>query len=227
MANDLFKIFGLDSTCTEEELDNKYNELKAKYREDMFLEGRDGDIAAKKLTELENAYYDIKTEMSYKAESEKEDKDSYTSDDFIYEKIEKLVKEGALNEAQVLLDDIMTRNGKWHYYQAMIFYKKDWFTDSKKQLLMALDEEPDNQRYKTALERLDNLMSGNDKQKNQKAQKTTQSAEEWWKENSHNENGEPDWDANKRQMGGCADTMDCCTQLLCMNLMCNCLGGGC
>ena len=112
MANDLFKIFGLDSTCTEEELDNKYNELKAKYREDMFLEGRDGDIAAKKLTELENAYYDIKTEMSYKAESEKEDKESYTSDDFIYEKIEKLVKEGALNEAQVFLDDIMALKRK-------------------------------------------------------------------------------------------------------------------
>ena len=49
--NDLYGIFGLTSSCTDEELEQKYEELKKKYSEDRFLEGDAGNEAAKKLTE--------------------------------------------------------------------------------------------------------------------------------------------------------------------------------
>ena len=59
MANNLYDLFGLDEGCTDEELDAAYGRLRSKYAEDRFLEGEAGNTAAKKLTELDNAYRDI------------------------------------------------------------------------------------------------------------------------------------------------------------------------
>ena len=59
MANNLYGLFGLDETCTDEQLDAAYGTLRSQYAEDRFLEGEAGNIAAKKLTELDNAYRDI------------------------------------------------------------------------------------------------------------------------------------------------------------------------
>ena len=56
---DLYEIFGLTADCTDEELNAKYAELRAKYSEDRFLEGEKGNEAASKLTELESAYREI------------------------------------------------------------------------------------------------------------------------------------------------------------------------
>lgn len=227
MQEKIYKIFGLNENATNEEIDARYQELRTKYRNDMFLEGKAGNDAAKKLTELENTYLDYVRERSSNAYSNGSAKFDNSE---IYNKVENLVKSGNINEAQDILDNIKERNGLWHYYQAMVYYKKDWFTDSKKQLEIAISMEPDNQKYKTAKERLDKLMSGDAKKNTDKKEK--RSGEEWWKEHSNNQNSQnynesPNWDENNRQMGGCDQTMSCCLNLLCINAICNCLGGGC
>ena len=70
---DLYEIFGLTADCTDEELNAKYAELRAKYSEDRFLEGEKGNEAASKLTELESAYREIlslRQEQSFSAQTD-------------------------------------------------------------------------------------------------------------------------------------------------------------
>lgn len=225
MQEYLYEIFGLSVGATDSEIDEAYNRLRAKYRSEMFLEGERGDDAAKKLTELEDAYRDVLESRTYKTNEE-----TYSEVGAKFKKVEELVKSGRINEAQDILDDITERTADWHYYQAMVFYKKDWFTDAKKQLELALEKDKDNEKYKKTLQKLEKVMSGGARvekvDKNNK--KNENPAEEWWKEQQKNNGGNsPDWDDNNRQMGGCDDALNCCSQLLCLNLFCNCIGGGC
>lgn len=225
MQEYLYEIFGLSVGVTDSEIDEAYNRLRAKYRSEMFLEGERGDDAAKKLTELEDAYRDVLESRTYKTNEE-----TYSEVGAKFKKVEELVKSGRINEAQDILDDITERTADWHYYQAMVFYKKDWFTDAKKQLELALEKDKDNEKYKKTLQKLEKVMSGGARvekvDKNNK--KNENPAEEWWKEQQKNNGGNsPDWDDNNRQMGGCDDALNCCSQLLCLNLFCNCIGGGC
>lgn len=225
MQEYLYEIFGLSVGATDSEIDEAYNRLRAKYRSEMFLEGERGDDAAKKLTELEDSYRDVLESRTYKTNEE-----TYSEVGAKFKKVEELVKSGRINEAQDILDDITERTADWHYYQAMVFYKKDWFTDAKKQLELALEKDKDNEKYKKTLQKLEKVMSGGARvekvDKNNK--KNENPAEEWWKEQQKNNGGNsPDWDDNNRQMGGCDDALNCCSQLLCLNLFCNCIGGGC
>ena len=114
--NDNYKIFGLDETCSDEELERAYKTLKAKYSEDRFLEGEAGNYAAKKLTELENAYREVTSER-------REGIHDRTDSTSIFAKIENLIRSGNLQEAQYELDGFNERNAEWHYLQSVVFYK--------------------------------------------------------------------------------------------------------
>ena len=49
---DCYEILGLSKDATEEELKNRYEQLRAKYKEDRFLPGEEVNEAARKLNEL-------------------------------------------------------------------------------------------------------------------------------------------------------------------------------
>ena len=57
-----YKILGIEETATDEEVRRAYQTLKAKYREERFLEGERGNEAARKLTQVETAYQEIMNE---------------------------------------------------------------------------------------------------------------------------------------------------------------------
>ena len=130
-----YKLLGVSEIATDEEITKRYNELKAKYREERWQDGEAGNEAARMLTKLDVAYKEI---MSARREQEKN-----TEGQTSFEKIAILLKENKLSEAQTLLDDFNERPAEWHYLQAAIFYKKNWTNDSKKQLEIAMQMDPD------------------------------------------------------------------------------------
>ena len=83
-----FKILGLNTNATDEEIENAYQTLKNQYSRDRFLEGELGNIAAKNLTKLENAYSEIK---EYKKQSQ-ENSTGKTISFFEVENLIKLIK---------------------------------------------------------------------------------------------------------------------------------------
>lgn len=148
----IFEILGLPSDTPKETIEQKYNELRAELSERRFLPGDEGNEAAKKLTRLERAWAD------YNAFSESEKVDYGVGADFAY--VEELIKRGDYSEAQSALDSITDRSAEWHYYQAQIYYKREWLSESRKHLKIAVDMDPQNTKYKNALDKLE-LKMGN------------------------------------------------------------------
>ena len=53
MDNRYYNILGVSPNATNEEIEMQYQTLKAKYQKERFLEGEEGNNAAKMLTEIE------------------------------------------------------------------------------------------------------------------------------------------------------------------------------
>ena len=127
--NNPFEFFGLDNTVDRQTLDNRYNELKAEFKEKRFLEGEEGEQAARNLGYIE-VYYEQAVDYIAKRD--------VGNNESIYVAVENLIRSGDLAGAQRKLDEISARDGEWHYLQSIIYYKQNWFLESKKQLEFAI-----------------------------------------------------------------------------------------
>ena len=192
------ELFGLTEGATKEELNAAYEALRAKYLEERFMDGEVGNNAANMLTRIETAYSDLLREFSESATSSEEG-DAYV-------RVEELLKEGNLSEAQRVLDSFNERGGKWHYLQSVLFYRKNWVSESRKQLEIAIQLEPDNEKYKETYKKLNEKI-------NYDSQRSQEGVYQGQTVNSGDEN----------QMGGnfCANCIECCYINMCINCLCN------
>lgn len=145
-------ILGISEDADFETATEAYNRLKAKYSEDRFLIGEAGNQGARNLTELEEAYLLLKSK--HLRECAKESFGGELGD------IEQLCKEGKYDEAQKRLDENPAHTAEWHYLQSIVFYKREWHSEAKKQLELAVQLEPDNPKYRNSLDKL-TLIMGN------------------------------------------------------------------
>ena len=200
-----YELLGLTETATDEEILARYEALKAKYKEERWLDGEVGNEAAKLLTKLEVAYQEIM--VSRKEQSKN------TEGQDAFEEIAEMLKRGDIAQAQARLDNFNERNAEWHYMQAAVSYKKNWLNDSKKQLEIAMEMDPDNQKYRTQYGKINEK---NEYEK-QKAHEQTQ--------NPYANRPIEDEDL---QMGGsaCSNCASCCYTYLCVDclfsLCCGC-----
>ena len=74
-----------------------------------------------------------------------------------YERVEQLISEGNMNEAQAELDKANERPARWHFLQSRLFADKSWYNESKKQLEIALELDPNNAQYIEEMEKLNAL----------------------------------------------------------------------
>jgi curved DNA-binding protein CbpA len=145
-----YEILQCTKDSSQAELKQKYEELRKQYSEERFLDGEKGNEGAKKLMELEEAWTIIK------AEFESKKNESQWGGDYGY--VDNLLKEGKYDEAQTFLDSVQVRTAEWHYMQSIIFYKREWLSESRKQLAFAVSMDPHNRKYTEALEKLDSVM---------------------------------------------------------------------
>ena len=155
MDYNAYEILGLTTSATRGEIDAKYKELRDKYQRDRFLPGEEGEDAAEKLQQIEVAYRDILASSDQQKQTE-----SFTCDEG-YEQVQRLIYENKLAEAQAILDSREIRDAEWHYVQSILFYKQNWFLESKKQLELACQMDPSNERYKQSLEKLTKILASN------------------------------------------------------------------
>lgn len=152
---DPFQILNVNKDATQDEISKSYYELRNKYSEERFQEGEAGNIAAKKLTELDKAYEEI---QEMRSEQVSDETSSFGQDR--YAEVAELIKQNKLDEAQRKLDAMENRSGEWHYLLSVIYFKKGWHLECKKQLEIAINLEPNNSKYKAALNKLNDLMTG-------------------------------------------------------------------
>jgi molecular chaperone DnaJ len=198
-----YEFLGVSETATDEEINARYSELKARYSEERWLDGEAGNRGAKNLTKLEVAYREI---MSARKEGDKQ-----TEGQSSLEEIAELLTQGKIAEAQARLDDCNERSAEWHYLQAVVFHKKNWTNDCKKQLEIAMEMDPGNVKYRNAYGKV-----------NAKNEYEKQSAGD--AQNPYANTPPVDDD----QMGGnaCSNCLSCCYTYLCVDclfsLCCGC-----
>lgn len=191
---DPYSILGISPDASSDELKVRYEELKAKYSEGRFAAGEEGNEAAKKLTELEQAWQDIQAKTVVAEET-------HGGGDYDY--IDKLIKDHRYDEAQTVLDSINDRDGQWHYYQSIVYYKREWLTESKRQLEEAIACDPGNEKYRRALEKLKIVMGNADSDPRKMGRDTIN-------------DGQMNGDDMQRQ----ADTLSNCCLAYCVTSMC-------
>ena len=175
---DPYSILGLDKSASKEELESKYKELKAIYSEGRFQAGAEGMKAARNLNDLENAWLDIcddlkaretvrpsvettenvevKADETVELKAEEVKTESVESSSLAY--ADSLIKEKKFDEAQKVLDDISDRSAEWHYLQSRIYYNREWIAESKKHLEIAVESDPNNEKYKKTLDKLNQII---------------------------------------------------------------------
>ncbi len=205
MNKKYYDFLGLDESATDEEIQARYNELKKKYAEERWQDGEAGNEAARMLGKLDEAYAEI---TAARKESKKADGAS------LLDEVATAIKNGDLIGAQMKLDECNERGGEWHYLQSVLFFRKNWMNESKKQLEIALQLEPNNEKYKDAYERI-----------NQRMNYQNQSAYENPANGGYQ--GQPQYAEPDQQMGGsgCAQCVDCCYTYMCVNCLFNCCCG--
>ena len=197
------ELLGLSEGATEEEIKDAYTKLRAKYLEDRFKDGEEGNEAARMLTRLDAAYAELMSQLA-------EDQNA-SSGGTSFEKVEEYIRSGDIQEAQRVLDSFNERNARWHYLQSVVFYKKSWMNESKKQLEISMQLEPDNEKYKDAYRKLCDRIKGSAQQAGPEAGRGVYE-------------GQTMQQTSDDQMGGnfCSWCIQCCAINMCVNMLCNC-----
>ena len=219
MPTDPFVILGISKESSQSEILEAYKKKREYYQAHVFDEGDAGAEAARMLEVLDNAYQDA---MTYSHEHAVVQGEGNTDFDLV----KSAISAKDFVQAQTLLDDMYYRGGEWHYYQAIVFYEKNWLNESKKQLELAVNLDPDNAKYKRALENMKKKIDGTNAFNANKGE-SFQNAQAGGKSQSYN----PQQDAAthrtyQQQQANAAD--GCCTACqcaICADCCCECMGG--
>jgi len=213
MHKDPFVVLGLEKDATQSEVREAYVRLREEYRSRIHIEGEEGRRAAKKLSEIEDAYREAMESLARGSEVKG-----------VYSHIAELLKRNDFDGAQSALDNVSERGAEWHYYQSAVYHAKGWNYEAKAQLEMAINMDPGNKKYTDTLERMKRHESG------EAAGATGRG--------STGAGGPSGATANGQNAGGqqrSYDTYDeytrrrtasdCCTSLICADCCCECMGG--
>ncbi len=121
-----------------------------------------------------------------------------TDDDGIYAQVRQKMQSGDLYGAEDLLIKISDKtNPDWYFLNGIIYAQRGWYDKAYEYIKRAHDARPDNTEYAQAYETI---------RKTSRRQGPIYTG---------------------GQMNDGAACLNCCTALICTDLCCNCLGGGC
>ncbi len=194
MNKQYYELLGVSEDATDEQIEAQYKALKQKYAEEQWQDGAAGTNAAKMLNKLDVAYEEIMTERKEKAQN--------TDGASAYAEIGEALRANDLTKAQRLLDAFNERGAEWHYLQSVVFYKKSWINESKKQLEIAMKIDPANEKYREAYQKV-----------NARA--------DYQSQNGGATNTNPNMQPVDNQMGNstCSNCISCCYAYLCVDCL--------
>ncbi len=193
---DPYQVLGVNKNATDEEIKNAYRELARKYHPDNYADNPLSDLAGEKMKEINEAYDEIMNRRRNKGGSTYDGKyNGSTSSAF--PEVRSLINQGRLEQAQEVLDGVppQNRNAEWYFLNGTVLYRRGWFDQAYTSFATASRMDPSNPEYRNAL---------NNAQR--------QTGRQY---NPYRSYG------NASGMSGC----DCCTNLICADCLCECMGG--
>ena len=205
---DSYDILGISRDATDEEVKTAYRELARKYHPDNYDDSNPlKDLANEKMQEINAAYDAILAERAGAGNSSSGNSGSYYSgagkSTGVYAEIRQKINSQKFGEAERMVADIpiSDRTAEWHYLNSVLLMRRGQVNDAMRELEMACSMEPGNMEYQKAKEMFNTNSRGYGS--------TYYGAD----------------DGAYRRRSSTSDACDCCTNLICLDCLCECFGG--
>lgn len=208
MQKNPFIILGLSENATQDQLFEGYKKARAKYEAKRFEPGEKGAEACARIDEIDQAYMDAKEILQAQSVIDS----GVVGDE--YERADSLIKAKRYTEAQTVLDAIQEKTANWHFLQSIIHYAANDLYAARDDLRRAVNLEPGNNNYASALNRIEAKLSIKPG-----SQRTEYYAREATGDRSYRQGEGP-----YRPTRGCG-LMDVCSGLCLADCCCECMGG--
>lgn len=202
---DPYKVLGVSSTATDDEVKDAYRTLAKKYHPDQYAESPLKDLADEKMKEINEAYDAITAQRKGGAP-----RGAYGGGGGAYNNVgqdgnsgfrdvRSFIMSGRIADAEQILNGVppQQRNGEWYFLKGSVLYRRGWTEEAKDHFSRACQMDPGNPEYSAALNQAMNQGTGAYGGYNPRAQ---------------------------RSAGGC-NSCDMCSSLICADCCCECMGG--
>lgn len=212
---DPYQVLGVSPSATDEQIKSAYRELARKYHPDNYVNNPLADLAQEKMKEINEAYDQIQRQrkqqqQSYSGQASANrgysnagySRQSYSGQGRSqFADIRQLLNSNHLSEAEELLEGIpqQRRDAEWYYLRGRVFYVHGWLDQAYSYYTRAVQMNPGNTEYQTALNQL------------------------MWQRNTGRPSGGYG-DYRNVQSGGMSGC-DMCSGLICADCCCECMGG--
>lgn len=150
-----YKILGVSPDATDAEIKKAYRDLAKKYHPDNYVNNPLADLASEKMKQINEAYDSVMKMRSSQTNGGNSQNQSYRASNYTETelRIRKLVDEGRISEAEVLLDRVPNneKGAQWHFLKGCVYIRKGWLMDARKHAEIAVKLEPNNPEYAALL----------------------------------------------------------------------------
>ena len=201
--NNPYEVLGVSPGATDEEIKKAYRDLAKKYHPDKYANSPLADVAEQKMKEINEAYDAIKNMRQGGGNADTSSYTGYQSNGYNkYNSVRVYIQRNMVNEAEQILDAMPQneRDAEWHYLKGMCAYRCGWNDQANQYFQTAINMDPNNQEYRTAVNHMNT-------------------------QRTYNYGG-----YNTSQTGnsgvGCS-CCDICTTIICADCLCSCCRSGC
>jgi DnaJ-class molecular chaperone len=203
---DPYSILGVSPGASDEEVKNAYRNLARRYHPDNYDDNNPlKELAKEKMQEINAAYDEIQRDRTSSSSSSGSSYNyGYTngnSSSGIYTTIRQKINERKYREAEELLASVSeyNRTADWHFLNSVCLMQRGKTADAMRELELACTMDPSNQEY-------------------QKAKEMFNTAGSRYGSTYYGEGG-------RRYRSSSDEACDCCMNLICLDCLCECMGG--
>ena len=202
---DPYSILGVKYDATDDEIKEAYRNLVRKYHPDNYSDDNPlKDLANEKMQEVNEAYDEIQR-MREEAKNGAANSQSYQSSSYQsdprYGEIRRLLNARRFAEAEKKLSEFSEYDcgAEWHYLKSVVLMQRGRVNDAMRELETACMMDPSNLEY-------------------QKAKEMFNTSGSRYGSTYYGEGG-------RRYRSSSDDACDCCLNLMCLDCLCECMGG--
>lgn len=201
---DPYSILGIPRTATDDEVKTAYRNLARKYHPDNYADDNPlKDLAKEKMQEINNAYDEIqRSRAAGKSSSSGTTGAGSGSAGSFYNEVRAKIQKKHFRDAESMLMGVneYDRVAEWHFLMSICLVQRGRPNDAMRELEIACSMDPGNMEYQQAKEMFNNQAAGY--------------GSTYYGSNAY---GYRRTDADR--------ACDCCTDLICLDCLCECMGG--